>query len=351
MRNVYYQRKALAEDKKSKKVISDVLAIIDTAERLGIKARRVPYTELVSLAYQGQQQLIYHRTSPQNTATAAICCQNKKITRNLLVQAGLSVPVGYLVKDTDKEDYLLEVFQALKKPVVVKAIDGSEAKCVTTNITDQDRYLKALKESFAYDRRSQDKRALVETMFDGKEYRILANKEKVVSIIERLPANVIGDGQHSIEHLIGLKNQDSKRGNSDEDLPLFKIDIDQELKDFLAKQQLQLSSVPKEKQQVWLRPHSSLNISKGGDTIDVTNQVHPSVKTIALKAIAAIPGLAWTGIDFMTKNIRAQQQPDEYAILEMNSSPRLIWQAQPFAGQRQLVVEEFLKTVFPSLII
>ncbi|MFA6813999.1 MAG: hypothetical protein GX943_03615 [Candidatus Pacebacteria bacterium] len=346
--SVYYQRRTLAEDKKSKKVISDVLAIIEKAKELKIETERIPYTELLKLSYKNQEAYLYHRTPPYTTATAHICCRNKTITRNLLIRAGLSVPKGYLLKDSDAREYQLEVFNKLKKPLVVKAIDGSEAIAVTTNIKTQKQYLAALEESFAYDR-SSEKRALVERMFDGKEYRILVDRNKMVSIIERLSANVLGDGKHNIKELIDLKNQDSKRGDKKEDKPLFKIEVDQKIKDFLAKKKRSLNSVPRKKEQIFLRPDSSLNISLGGDTIDVTDQVHPSVKKIALKAIQAIPGLTWAGIDFLTKDIYSAQKSDDYAILELNSSPRLIWQAEPYAGKKQAVLESFLINIFPNL--
>ena len=346
--SVYYQRRALAEDKKSKKVISDVLAIIKTAKQFGIKAERIPYTELVKLNYRGQVEYLYHRTPPHTTATAQVCCSNKTITRNLLIRAGLSVPKGYLLKDSDSREYQLKIFNSLKKPLVVKAIDGSEAIAVTTNIKNQKKYLEALKESFAYDR-ADEKRALVERMFDGKEYRILANRERVISIIERLPANVTGDGQHKIKELIKIKNQDPRRGNKKDDKALFKIKIDQKMKDFLAKSKLDLDSVVKNKEQVFLRAHSTLNISLGGDTVDITDKVHSSVKKIAIRAIQAIPGLTWTGIDYLSKDIFSLQKNDDYAILELNSSPRLIWQAQPCVGNKQPVLQEFLKNIFPNL--
>jgi cyanophycin synthetase len=346
--SVYYQRRALAEDKRSKKVISDVLAIIETAKQLGIEVEHIPYTELVKLNYRGCEAYLYHRTPPHTTATAQVCCSNKTITRNLLIRAGLSVPKGYLLKDSDSREYQLKVFNDLEKPLVVKAIDGSEAIAVTTNIKSQKQYSEALKESFSYDR-ADEKRALVERMFGGKEYRILVNRERVIGIIERLPANVIGDGQHTIKELIKLKNEDPRRGNKKDDKALFKIKIDQKMKDFLAKSKLSLDSVVKNKQQVFLRTHSTLNISLGGDTIDVTNKVHPSVKKIAVRAIQAIPGLTWTGIDYLTKDIYAPQKKDDYAILELNSSPRLIWQAQPYSGSKQPVLEEFLKNIFPEL--
>jgi D-alanine-D-alanine ligase-like ATP-grasp enzyme len=81
----------------------------------------------------------------------------------------------------------------------------------------------------------------------------------------------------------------------------------------------------------------------------VTDQVHSSVKKIARQAIQAIPGLTWTGIDFLTKNIYQPQKAGDYAILELNSSPRLIWQAEPYAGNRQPVLELFLKNIFQDL--
>jgi len=189
--DLYYQRKGVKSDKKLEKIMTDTWHLLKTAKELGIKYEEIPYTGIFRLEYRGKVEFLYHRTPVQTTSTASRCCDNKMVTKNLLERAGLAVPSGYMLKEQDGQKYQLEVFDKVKKPLVVKAIDGSEALHVSLNITKTADYLKALKSSFSYDR-IDNSRALVEEMFVGDEFRILATREKVLSIIYRIEANVVG---------------------------------------------------------------------------------------------------------------------------------------------------------------
>ncbi len=343
--DLYYNRQSPQKDTHIKKVLSDTVHILNTAKKLGITYQRIPYTGLFKLKYKKQTRFFRHRTPPQTSGIARYCCQNKRVTKNLLQQADVSVPKGYMVKQNDSKQYIDSVFSQLTKPLVVKAIDGSEAIHVTTNVDNKKQYLQALEESFSYDRDTL-KRAIVEEMFEATEYRILVNTHKVISIIHRIPANVLGNGESTITQLIKEKNNDVKRGNQNEDKPLYKIEVDDEVKQYLEKHQLNLNSIPKKNERVFLLPHSEFNISKGGDTIDVTDTVHPSVNQIALRAIKAVPGLSWTGIDFMSKDILQKQTKDTYRIIELNSCPRILWQEYPHQGKPRNIAQEFLNVVF-----
>lgn len=52
----------------------------------------------------------------------------------------------------------------------------------------------------------------MEEFLAGKEYRFLIMGDEIVGILHRVPANVVGDGVHTIEQLIHEKNKDSLRG-------------------------------------------------------------------------------------------------------------------------------------------
>lgn len=75
-----------------------------------------------------------------------------------------------------------------------------------------------------------------------------------------------------------------------------KIRIDKKLKEYLLEQKLDLENIPKKGKQIFLRKVS--NISQGGDAIDFTDKVHPSVRKIVIKAMRTIPDLSFAGIDF-----------------------------------------------------
>ena len=279
-----------------------------------------------------------------STALAKYACNNKKITSNLLHNAGITVPKGFRVKPDYTEKYLTEVFLALKKPVVVKPSNGNLGDNITVGITDFEQYQQALNLAFSYTDR--ENAAIVEEMFSGKEYRILVTREKVLGILHRVPANVVGDGKQTIKSMIKQKNTQAIR-SEDGTKSHLKIRIDADLRANLKNQELELSTVLKAGKQVFLRKVS--NISKGGDAIDFTDEAHPSVNQIALDAIQAVPGLSFAGVDFLTQDITKQQTPDSYVIIEINDSPGFDIHDYPYKGKNRHVAREFLYLLFPEL--
>jgi D-alanine-D-alanine ligase-like ATP-grasp enzyme len=227
----------------------------------------------------------------------------------------------------------------------VKPSHGLQGKAITMNITDEERYTLAIKQALEFTT-EEDSGVVVEEQFSGKEYRVLCTRKKVVGIIHRIPANVIGDGVSTVKQLIDKKNSDPRRGKT-LDFALFVIEIDANLIENLSKQNLTLESVPPSGQHIRLRSVS--NIMQGGDSIDMTDLVHPSVKEIAVKAITAIPGLGFAGVDFMSTDITALQTSQTYIIVEINSSPGLCIHEFPYEGQRRYTDREFLYVLFPEL--
>lgn len=269
---------------------------------------------------------------------------NKRNMRNLLSKRGLVVPKGYAIKRTDKEPYWIEVFEALKKPLVVKPNKGSQGKGITVGIESLFEYRMAVKKSFEHARKKNAWVIVEEEQVGFDEYRVLVTNEQVIGVIQRVPANVVGDGTSSIKQLIRVKNSDPRRGEAIDHPPLFRIKFDSEMKEFLSKRGLTGRSVPQKNQRVYLRGVS--NISMGGDSLDFTDKAHPSVEEICLKAINAIPGLSLGGVDFMTTDITAKQDETTYSILEVNNSPGIDIHDFPFEGKNRRAGQAFLRELF-----
>ncbi|MBU5583709.1 bifunctional glutamate--cysteine ligase/glutathione synthetase, partial [Enterococcus sp. S181_ASV_20] len=89
----------------------------------------------------------------------------------------------------------------------------------------------------------------------------------VKAVLLRIPANVIGDGERSIEELVAEKNDNPLRGTNHRS-PLEKIQLGDLEQLMLKEQGLRIDSIPEKGQQVFLRENS--NVSTGGDSIDVT---------------------------------------------------------------------------------
>ena len=332
--------------KKSKSVTNSSRLIIREAERYGVDWKIIPGTQIVTLTYKGQEKSYYHQIPSATTALAVYACNNKKITSNLLQQAGISVPRGFRVRKDSSNEYLTDVYDNLNKPLVVKPTDGTWGENISVNITTHDQYFEAVDLAFAYSIKKK-RGVIVEEMFDGIEYRVLCTRNKVIGVLKRVPANVIGNGKDTISKLIKLKNQEEIRGTKGSDKSHLKIIKDKKLKNYLTEQGMDLDTVLAKDQKVFLRKVS--NISQGGSAYDYTDKVHPSVKEISLKAINTIPGLAFAGIDFMSSDITKQQTKDNYVIIEINDSPGFDIHDIPYEGKNRHAAREFLFLIFPEL--
>lgn len=345
MNALYLKRKSIDGVKKLKKVSKSTVLVLEEAEKNQIEWEKIPYTDLFKLKYKDQIKYFHAQIPSTTTEFAAYCCNNKRISRNILIEAGISVSKGYQIEYEDKKPYRLSLFQNLKKPLVVKPVNDQQGNNVYLNINTQEEYIAATKKIYQFYGRKKIE-ILVEEMFCGEEYRILASQKKILSVIKRLPANIIGDGQSTIKRLIEIKNQDPLR---EKVLTYKKIEVNDQVLKHLRQQDLNLQSIIANKKRVFLRPHSPLDISLGGDTIDITEKIHPSVKKIVREIMASIPGLALTGIDYMSKDIGKEQTPDNYKIIEINASPSLDWNEFPIEGPRRQIAKEFLKIMFPQL--
>ncbi len=344
MTKLIYQDYSPCGLKKNKNISNSSRLAIREAEKFGVDWEIIPGTQIVKLTYKNKDRFYYHQIPCSTTALAKYVCNNKQITSNLLKRNGISVPKGFRIRKEYNEAYLKEIFSSLKKPVVVKPNSGTWGENVTTSVNSYQQYLTAIKLAFSYSG-SKNTTVVVEEMFKGDEYRILVSREKVIGVLKRVPANIIGDGNNNIEKLINLKNLN--RGNKGSDKSHFKIRMDKKLQEFLLEQKLSFKFIPKKGEQIFLRMVS--NVSQGGDAIDYTDEVHQSVRDIALKTISMIPGLSFTGIDFMTEDITKSQTNDSYVIIEINDSPGFDIHDYPYQGKNRHAAKEFLFLIFPEL--
>lgn len=315
------------------------------AEKYGITYRELPGTRIMELEYQGKKTYFHAQDPFDQSCIALYATGNKTIEKNLLTEAGVSVAKGFTINKTDTKEYWREIFESVPKPLVLKPSHGTQGRQVYTNINDYETFEKAV-EDILPSHPAMAAGVIVESMFQGEEYRVLVSREKVIGIANRKPANVVGDGKSTIRQLIDLKNQDPRRKN-DPNNYLVTINVDKHVESYMASQNITLDTIPEEGKQVFLRKNS--NISTGGDSIDVTDLAHPSVGEIALKAIQAFPGLLIAGIDFMTKDITQPQTPDSYIVVEVNNTPGYSIHDLPYQGKNRHAADEFLKILFPNL--
>lgn len=321
--------------------------IAKEAEGRGIKVKKILQNEeafkkfsYLDLKHKGHREIIIGQRTSQTSVIAFWAQRNKQLAKYLLKENGINVSKGRAFK-IDKQKEIIDYCKKIKFPIVIKPLSATHGSGVFLGIDS----LKEVKEAISEIKKGNHKQALIEEEFKGQEYRIFATKDKFLAATYRIPANVIGDGKSNIKKLVNQKNKDPRRAEGHRK-SLVKIKIDPLVKKYLKDQNLTINSVPKKDQQIFLRPNS--NLSTGGDSIDYTDKVHPGVKKIAVKAIRSIPGLAYGGLDFLTKDITKAPSSKNYIVIEINDSPMLSMHHIPYEGKSRNVAKEIIDMLFPE---
>ena len=311
-------------------------AIEMEAYKRKIPVIRIGDGSLLQLGYGAKQKLIQATLTERASCIAVDIACDKTMTNFFMRQNGIPVPRGRIAKN---EYEVLEVAKEIGYPVVVKPYNGNQGKGVSLNITTDEDVLTAYEAVKQYTHQ-----ALVEKYIEGKHYRILVVKDKVVAASERIPAHVIGDGVHTIEQLIELENKNPLRGEGHEK-PLTKIKIDEVMLLLLKKSKRSLEDIPENGEKVYLREND--NLSTGGIAVDVTDLVHEEIKSTCVKA-AELIGLDVAGIDVTTTDITKPLSATGGALIEINAAPGIRMHHYPSAGVSRNVAEEIVRSLFPD---
>lgn len=164
----------------------------------------------------------------------------------------------------------------------------------------------------------------------------------------RTPANVVGDGQKTIKELVAIKNEDPLRGEAKHRSPLERIELGEIEQLMLKGQGYTVESIPEADSIVYLRENS--NISTGGDSIDVTDEIGESYKQAAIE-MSRIIGAKVSGIDLIIPDptIPSTQEHLGYTVLEANFNPAMHMHAYVYKGKGRRLTMGILKMLFPEL--
>jgi cyanophycin synthetase len=224
---------------------------------------------------------------------------------------------------------------------VLKPLDGNHGRGVCLDLTSED----AVRDSFATAAaESRDGLVLVERFITGKDYRILVIDKRVAAVAERVPAHVIGDGEHTVSELVEIANADPRRGIGHEKV-LTRIPINALTLETLARQAFALDSIPAAGQHVWLQQTG--NMSTGGTSIDRTDDIHPDNAEIARQA-AMVVGLDVAGIDFIIPDIARSVRETGGGIVEVNAGPGFRMHTHPTEGHPRRVGRAVIDMLFPD---
>jgi cyanophycin synthetase len=310
--------------------------IVEEAAKRGIPYIRINKQSLVQLGYGVNQKRIRATIASTTSNIAVDIACDKEETKMLLEAAEIPVPSGTVIRT---EEGLQEAIEKYGYPLVIKPIDGNHGKGNTTNIINWEQAVKAFAAAKEYGRN-----VILEKFITGFDFRCLVINYKFICAALRTPASVVGDGKNTIQWLINETNKDPRRGYGHEKV-LTQITIDQFTQKMLDDIGYTLEKIPAKGERVLLKP--TANLSTGGTSNDVTDEVHPA-NVFMFERIARIIGLDICGIDVMTNDLRTPVAENGGAILEVNAAPGFRMHIEPAEGLPRNVAEPVVDMLFPK---
>ncbi|SDO06704.1 hypothetical protein [Alkalicoccus daliensis] len=291
--------------------------------------------KLFSLTH-GSRTHYFYRSRGDKVGRNTVTQGTDKAAAKKILEAGkVPVPRGFIMQPSEDLKVLHTRSETLEFPLVVKSANGSFGLSVVTGLTSIDELTKAFQQlKKVYPEES----IMIEEHLSGAEYRVYVVGEEVAGTIERVPANIIGDGSTAIRTLIEQKNQKRKQNPH---LKYFPIIVDEEIHQMLKMQQLSLNAVLPQGQQIFLRNRS--NISLGGDPIDRLEEIPESLKAAAVNALKAFPDFPHGTVDI----IMSSKGP---TVIEVNPTAKLGSLLYPSKGQGRDVPKAIVDYYFPETV-
>ena len=276
---------------------------------------------LFTLSHGGRRIRCRESLSDLTSAISMSLCQDKSLTHKVLSDAGLSLPTQQRAGGADDNLAFLEQHRR----IVVKPLDGEQGNGVAVDLSDIEQVQQAIEAA-----RTFDSRVLLESFHEGLDLRIVVIGFEVVAAAIRRPAQVVGDGHHSILQLIEAQSRRRQAATDGES----RIPVDAETERTVQAAGYEFTHILPAGEVLAVR--RAANLHTGGCLEDVTDILHPVLADAAVRAARALD-IPVVGLDLM---VPAADQP-EYVFIEANERVGLAnHEPQPTA-------ERFIDLLFP----
>ena len=283
--------------------------LVASAWKLGIPYRKIFGPNMIVFG-AGKNSIIFNRQAPGDDGHhGTLLSRDKQRSKLLFAKLGLPVASSRLVKSSDPIGNIPDNFF----PCVVKPIDGEQGRGVYVNLRGHSDLTRALQKAATLTNRP----LMVEKQIVGDDFRLLVCRGELLGAVKRAKPTVIGDGVNSIANLVRIENL-KRSASRHEEKKKSQISLNEEAVDFLLTQGFTLEYVLGEGEKINVRgtPHGT----HGGDMIDVTNEVHPEIISLAILASKRIDA-ALCGLDYMSSDHTKSPAETGGVFLELNTFP------------------------------
>ncbi|XBQ15905.1 MAG: N-acetylglutaminylglutamine synthetase [Oceanicaulis sp.] len=300
--------------------------IVDEARRRGIGVEVLDAEGgFFKLTHGGRSIVCRESLSELTNAVAMSRCDDKAVTRRLMLQAGVPVPAQLAVDPSAEDLSEAEAFMAEHGSVVVKPARGEQGRGVTVGVDTPEDLQAAVNSA-----RGQGGPVLIEQFCSGDDLRVLVINDEVVAAALRKPPEITGDGKRPVRKLVESFSRRRAAATGGES----RVPLDAETERCIRSAGYDWDSVLDAGER--LRVRRTANLHTGGALHDVTHSLHPRIARSAVEACRAIE-IPLAGIDFI---IDRPDQP-EHVFIEANERPGLAnHEPQPTA-------ERFVDLLFP----
>lgn len=284
---------------------------IASARKLQLPATIVPGG--MFLLGWGRRSRLLSSSSTERTSASSMDLSRDKATAQKFMKI-CDLPVGeQRVAVTVAE--AVQAANDLGYPVVVKPRSRDGGIGVTTDLRDDASVRGAFTRA-----RAEDTSVLVERHIRGREFRLLFANERFVSIHERVPAHVVGNGRDKIADLVTQENA-RRRQAPQTGFTNIPIIISDDTDRCLAASGLTRKSVPGEG--VFVRLSTVPKVRNGGEARLVDKAiVHPDIVEAAAKAVRMFR-LDIAGVDYIAPDCTRSWRESGGLITEVNAMPQV----------------------------
>lgn len=257
----------------------------------------------LKLTHGGTSVVTRESLSELTNAVAMSRCDDKRVARRVVAEAGIRVPQGRTATFTDEDHEFLQSVGS----VVVKPARGEQGAGITVGVTRPEDLDRALELAAAH-----NPDVLIEELCEGEDLRVVVINGKVIAAALRRPPEVVGSGDHTIRHLIEAQSRRRAAATHGEST----IPVDDLTVDTVREAGWDIDDVLPLNDRLIVR--RTANLHTGGTIRDVTDDLNPVLAKVAVEAADAI-GIPVTGIDLIVPSVEGE----DYAFIEANERPGL----------------------------